>query len=205
MAYHDVSVTVQCLAMQFLVSWLMTVYLLTEPTNGCSTKIHRHKDKVFIPTITHLSSEPRQQNAFLGGDYDGKEKAEFIHVFGCARPHIVQNEVMTDGEEEVGCKPRHSRMHSSGISLFIAATCLRLFGEEDVSSQGRVPLFFWSCAGRVLLLRGSSVRLLSCVQQFLFIIAAQTRCRRPAADSGPVSTSFFFFFPKCEHFLRGLA
>lgn len=94
----------------------------------------------------------------------------------------------------MGRERQHSRMHSSRVSLFIVATCLRLFQEEDVSSQGRVPLFFLSTAGRLLLPRGSSVLLLACAEQFLLFIFARSHRRSSAADSGPVSTSFCMFF-----------
>lgn len=94
----------------------------------------------------------------------------------------------------MGRERQRGRMHSSRVSLFIVATCLRLFQEEDVSSQGRVPLFFCSTAGRLLLPRGSSVLLLACAQQFLLFIFARSHRRSSAADSGPVSTSFCMFF-----------
>lgn len=65
---------VQCLVMKFLVTWLMTVYQLTESTNRCRTKIYRHK--LLMPTITHLGSQPCQQSVFGKQCHNRKEKAE---------------------------------------------------------------------------------------------------------------------------------
>lgn len=127
----------------------------------------------------------------------------------------LHNEVMEGREEEVGREPQHGRMHRSRVTLFIVATCLRLFQEEDVSSQGRTPLFSSSTAGSLLLPRGSSDLLLACVEQFLLFVSARSHRRSSAADSGLVSTSFcmflvsffFFFFSQVQvqHFLCGLA
>lgn len=100
---------------------------------------------------------------------------------------------MEGREQEVSREPQHSRMRRSRVSLFIVAMCLRLFLKEDVSSQGRVPLFFSPTVGRLLLPRGSFVLLVTCVQQFLLFILAHRRHHCSAADSGPVSTRFCKF------------
>lgn len=111
--------------------------------------------------------------------------------------HILPNEVMEGREQEVSREPQRSRMHRSRVSKFIVAMCLQLFLKEDISSQGRVPLFFSPTVGRPLLPQGSSVLLLTCVQQFILSILPQSHHHCSAADSGPVSTRFckLFFFP----------
>lgn len=70
---------VQCLVMKFLVSWLMTVYQLTESTNRCSTKIYRHK--LLMPTITHLSSQPCQQSVFGRLLQHERTSRNFLFIF----------------------------------------------------------------------------------------------------------------------------
>lgn len=176
--------------MKFLVSRLMTVYPLTESTTRCSTKIYRHK--LLMPTITHLGSQP----CFFFGRLltTGKKK---LFLVPSQRLRTLQDEVTEGREGEVGRERHRGRMHSSRVSLFIVATCLRLFQEEDVSSQGRVPLFHLlhgrQTSAPAGLLRPSA-RMRSTIS---FIHLRSESLPLIQALSAPVSACFsfgFFFF-----------
>lgn len=100
-----------------LVSWLMTVYQLTESTNRCSTKIYRHK--LLMPTITHFGSQPCQQSVF-GRLLQQKRRSS---VIPCVQPWTRYSPKWSHGGSRAGSESWATTQQDASLEGLVIYRC----------------------------------------------------------------------------------